>query len=476
MHIVHLAVGDAVAAIRARPSDEGPAAHGRDLPALPVPRGRGDSRRRHALQVRAADPRAREPRGAVARRCSTASSTSSSRDHSPCTAGAEAGRARRLSRPRGAASRRCSSASPRSGPRRARRGARLDRAGRLDERARPRALAGLGATQGADRRRARRRPGGLGPGRAFAVDAERLFFRHKISPYVGAALRGPRAADVRCAGRGLRRQRHIRPGRSGARSSAPGAPHERHRRDAAAFTGLIDLAAAQRWAASALGASDDFFAGTENLLEPGPRRLHRGQVHRPRQVDGRLGEPPQARRPATTGACSSWARRATVRRLRRRHRTTSSATTPPFASVEGVLGAARHAADERCRRASWTRAARRRSPLRPDAQNLFAAAPAGAGHAPAAQHLPRRRRGALPRLRPGRRRAGRRRARRRDARARGRRRSSISRRVKNGGARARLLGRVLRPDEQPAPARARREHGRRLGDAAQARRRATTGS
>ena len=72
VHIVHLSSASALDADLRAAKRRGPAAHRRDLPALPVPRGRGDSRRRDPVQVRAADPRAREPRGAVAARCSTA--------------------------------------------------------------------------------------------------------------------------------------------------------------------------------------------------------------------------------------------------------------------------------------------------------------------------------------------------------------------------------------------------------------------
>ena len=100
-----------------RGQGRGPAHHGRDLPALPVPGGRVDSRRRHPLQMRAADPRAREPRAAVA---GSARGRDRLRDHRPqplharsssCPSGAT------FRRP-GAASPRCSSGCPRSGPRR----------------------------------------------------------------------------------------------------------------------------------------------------------------------------------------------------------------------------------------------------------------------------------------------------------------------------------------------------------------------
>ena len=75
-------VGVVAAADRARQGRRA-AAHRRDLPALPVPRGRGDPRRRDRVQVRAAHPRAREPRGAVAGAGARRSSISSSPTTAP---------------------------------------------------------------------------------------------------------------------------------------------------------------------------------------------------------------------------------------------------------------------------------------------------------------------------------------------------------------------------------------------------------
>ena len=50
-----------------RSARQGPAAHRRDLPALPDVRRRGHRRRRHGVEVRAADPRGRASRAVVAR-------------------------------------------------------------------------------------------------------------------------------------------------------------------------------------------------------------------------------------------------------------------------------------------------------------------------------------------------------------------------------------------------------------------------
>ena len=60
------------------------------------------------------------------------------------------------------------------------------------------------------------------------------------------------------------------------------------------FTDLVDLAA-ERLGGAVLAANDEFFAPKENLLKAGRGGLERGRVHRRRQVDGRLGDPPPAR-------------------------------------------------------------------------------------------------------------------------------------------------------------------------------------
>ena len=66
-HIVHLSSANGLDALRlARKTRR--AADRRDDAALPLLRRRARARRRDGVQVRAADPRARQPRGAVARR------------------------------------------------------------------------------------------------------------------------------------------------------------------------------------------------------------------------------------------------------------------------------------------------------------------------------------------------------------------------------------------------------------------------
>jgi allantoinase len=81
-HIVHHSSASALAAV-ARARDDGPAAHRGDVPALPALRRGDDPRRRDAVQVRAADPRAREPRALWRARRGRARYRRS--DHSPCT-------------------------------------------------------------------------------------------------------------------------------------------------------------------------------------------------------------------------------------------------------------------------------------------------------------------------------------------------------------------------------------------------------
>ena len=70
----------------------------------------------------------------------------------------------------------------------------------------------------------------------------------------------------------------------------------------AGFTGLIDLAS-ETLGGKALVANDDFFAGKENLLKPRRAVFIEGKFTERREVDGRLGEPPQDEGPVMTGAC-----------------------------------------------------------------------------------------------------------------------------------------------------------------------------
>ena len=175
------------------------------------------------------------------------------------------------------------------------------------------------------------------------------------------------------AGRHLERREHSRrglhrPGRSGARWSA--AKHS--------------------------ATSDDFFAGMDNLLQPGRAVFIAGQVHRARQVDGRLGEPPQARpRPRLVRARAGRAGLG----ARVRHRHPALRRQPPAVRVgRGHFRAARHAAPGAAERANSTSSCRK-CRCCPNSQNLFVASARRGRQPPAPEHLSRRRRGALPRLR-----------------------------------------------------------------------------
>ncbi len=227
--------------------------------------------------------------------------------------------------------------------------------------------------------------------------------------------------------------------------SAHGSPATVHR------AGRSRRRGARRAALSAT--NDEFFADAREPAQAGPRRLPPGRVHRARQVDGRLGEPPQRGRAATTGASSSSARAGGVRGLDidTNH---FLGNHPPFASLEaiGSRRAARRSTRSLTRRGPSCCA---QSPLRPGSQNLFAIARiAPRVHPRAPQHLSRRRRRAPPRVR-------RRRARLRGARRRRRDAGRCCRlgevdlaAVQERRARARVQRHVLRPDEQPHRARA----------------------
>ena len=86
----------------------------------------------------------------------------------------------------------------------------------------------------------------------------------------------------------------------------------------ATFLDLVDLAS-ERLGGAVVAANDEFFAPKEHLISAGRRRLDRGRVHRPRQMDGRLGDAPPARR-RRSRLVHRPARRARRRaRRRRRH-------------------------------------------------------------------------------------------------------------------------------------------------------------
>ena len=111
-------------------------------------------------------------------------------DHSPCTAGPQAPRHRRLRRGLGRRSPRCSSACRWCGPRRAARGITLADVVALDGDRRPADLVGL-AAQGRDRAWARDADlVAFAPDASFVVDPARLHHRHPVTPYAGRRLHG----------------------------------------------------------------------------------------------------------------------------------------------------------------------------------------------------------------------------------------------------------------------------------------------
>ena len=230
----------------------------------------------------------------------------------------------------------------------------------------------------------------------------------------------------------------------------------------ATFLDLVDLAS-ERLGGAVLAANDEFFAPKENLLKRGRADLDRGQVHRTRQVDGRLGDAPPARR-RRSRLVHRPSRRARHRpRRRRRH-----------GVLQGQLSRSR-ARSTRATRRRWPTAddlvARRvaRDPAADAAQGRLAQPdrrrPASHGRRTAPAHLSRRRRRPAARPRRRRRRLG------PAATARRRR----SRRGRARRPRRRLQRHVLRLAPQPDHARRRDPHGRRLGDEAAARRRDTIG-
>ena len=119
VHIVHLASADALPIARGARARPACRSRVRDLPALPDVCGRGDRRRRDGVQVRAADPRARQSRAPVAsagrRRASTWSRPTIRRRRRRSSTSTTA-----ISCARGAASRRCSSGWRSCGPARRR--------------------------------------------------------------------------------------------------------------------------------------------------------------------------------------------------------------------------------------------------------------------------------------------------------------------------------------------------------------------
>jgi allantoicase len=139
---------------------------------------------------------------------------------------------------------------------------------------------------------------------------------------------------------------------------------------AATFTGLIDLLAAQL-GGRALATSDDFFAGMEALVQPGRAVFIPGKyTERGKWMDG--WESRRKRRPGHDHCILALGAPGTVLGfdIDTQH---FVGNHPPFASVEGVNAPPGSTAAE-LERMRWSELLPQ-SPLRPDAQNLFAASP-----------------------------------------------------------------------------------------------------
>ena len=300
-------------------------------------------------------------------------------DHSPCTPGAQEADRRRFSRRVG---------RHRRPPVHAARGVERRQAPRL----RP---GGRGALDRARHRRLRR-AGQQGASREGGDADFVIWTTPSCSTFAGAGPSPPQTHAVPGPADARRRRGDLPPGTPRLRSGPPGRGRARalaaEKERIMDFTQLIDLAA-ERPGGRALDANDEFFAPKENLLKAPRRRVHRGQVHR-RASGWTAGKRAAAARPATTGASSGSACAASI-----------AGVVVDTSFFTRQLPVAR----ERSRRATATGAVGRRrcprSELKGERRQPRSRSPSDEPlHAPAAQHLPRRRRRAPARVR--RRRAG----------------------------------------------------------------------
>ena len=277
--------GERVAAAPRR-ARRGPAAHRGDVPALPALHRRGDPRRRDAVQVRAADPRRREPRGAVGRARRRRARPRRERSlavHARRSRRLEAGDfMARVGRRRRAAARALGRVD-----RGAQRGHALADRRALDVARRPARLAGL-AQEGRDRGRPRRGSRRRSPTPTTqTVTPSGVHHRHKVTPYAARPLRGVVRATY------LRGMRVAEDGRVARVPIAESCFESRIR--ARDLRDLPDLAG-EAVGGAAIACNDEFFAEKENLLRSHAAEWREHVVHRPRQVDGRLGDPALRRR------------------------------------------------------------------------------------------------------------------------------------------------------------------------------------
>ena len=233
------------AAAAARRARGRAADHGRDLPALPDVLRRRDPRRRDPVQVRAADPRPREPRGAVAG--ARRRRHRSRRDRSLAVPAGDEGRRRfRRGVGRHRVARAVSlpamwtGASARGVAARAPRAMALRRAGAAGRPPRSRHHRGRAGAPTSSSGIPTRRSSSIERGCASGTSGRRT-----TASRCAAACSRPTSAAVSCM---------VMPGLTPRMSE---------------FTHLIDLASA-RLGGEAVAANDDFFAEKENLLKPEP--------------------------------------------------------------------------------------------------------------------------------------------------------------------------------------------------------------
>jgi allantoicase len=140
--------------------------------------------------------------------------------------------------------------------------------------------------------------------------------------------------------------------------------------EAAAFAGLVDLAGADL-GGTALGASDDFFAGVENLLRPGRARFEADRY----TSHGKWMDGWESRRKRGEGYDFCVIRLGAVGRVHGFDIDTQHfvGNHPPYAAVDGVHRPGDTSLADLVD-AAW-RPLLPQSPLRPGSQNLFVAEP-----------------------------------------------------------------------------------------------------
>ena len=197
---------------------------------------------------------------------------------------------------------------------------------------------------------------------SFDVDPRRLQQRHKLTPYAGRTLFAVPCVTTFVRGeRGLGSTTALDARRIGGRLSMS-AP-------------FLDLRRSRLRAARRRGRRRQrrFFAPKENLIKARSAGLERGRVHRPRQMDGRLGDAPAPRsrpgrarlvhRPARRARASSAASTSTPR--------SSPATIPESCAIDVCDLPGMPASTRLADGAPW-RELLARPPLEGDAHNLIA--------------------------------------------------------------------------------------------------------